>query len=122
MKIFLSETDLVNSVRAAFSSGPIRLFRNQVGQYQLIDGRFLRSGLCVGSGDLIGWRTVEITPDMVGKKIAQFVSLEGKSLKGRLAPEQLNFNDAVQRAGGCAGVFRSVEDVSKILSLSNQRL
>lgn len=31
------------------------------------------------SGDLIGWRPVVITPDMVGKTLAQFVSVENKS-------------------------------------------
>ena len=41
--------------------------------------RFVRYGLTKGSCDLIGWKTVEITPDMVGKKVAVFVGIEMKT-------------------------------------------
>ncbi len=33
-------------------------------------------GLRKGSSDLPGWRTVKITPDMVGERIAQFCAVE----------------------------------------------
>ena len=58
------------------------------------------------SGDLIGWRPVVITPDMVGKCLAQFVSVECKGTdsrtdRGRLEAQQ-HWADLVNREGGYA--------------------
>jgi len=72
-------------------------------------------GLCKGSADLIGWKQVTITPDMVGQKVAVFASIEVKTPTGRLTPEQQIWLDAVQAAGGVAGIARSVEDAQRIL-------
>lgn len=80
------------------------------------NARPLHAGLCEGSGDLIGWRTVEITPEMVGQRIAQFVSLEAKEGSGRLSPEQRNWRDQVRAAGGVAEEVRSVEDANGFLT------
>lgn len=91
-----------------------RLFRNQVGQYKLEDGRVLRSGLGVGTSDLIGWTPVTITPEMVGKTVAVFTAVECKAPKGRVTTEQAQFIKVVQQAGGIAGVARCAEDVAKI--------
>jgi hypothetical protein len=74
----------------------------------------VRYGLQPGSSDLIGWRTVTITPDMVGQRIAVFTSIEVKTPTGRVKPEQQQWLDAVQAAGGIAGVARSVEDALRI--------
>lgn len=72
-------------------------------------------GLARGSADLIGWRTVTITPDMVGQRIAVFTSIEVKTPTGRLTPAQHNWQAAVRSAGGIAGVARSVTDALAIL-------
>jgi hypothetical protein len=72
-------------------------------------------GLCKGSADLIGWKQVTITPDMVGQKVAVFASIEVKTPTGRLTPEQQIWLGAVQAAGGVAGIARSVEDAQRIL-------
>jgi hypothetical protein len=45
---------------------------------------------------------------MVGQQLAVFTSIEVKTPTGRLAPLQANWLDAVQNAGGIAGVARSV--------------
>jgi len=95
--------------------GATRLFRNQVGTYTLADGRVISSGLCKGSSDVIGWQSVEITPDMVGRRVAVFVALEAKSDTGRPTREQLAFIAAVRAAGGIAGIVRSSEDAEKLL-------
>lgn len=64
-----------------------RLFRNNSGCLKDETGRLVRYGLCndtsamnkrLKSSDLIGIREVEITQDMVGKKIGQFVAREIK--------------------------------------------
>jgi hypothetical protein len=74
----------------------------------------VRYGLQPGSSDLIGWRTVTITPEMVGQQVAVFTSIEVKTPTGRIRPEQQQWLDAVQSAGGIAGVARSVEDALRI--------
>jgi len=73
-------------------------------------------GLCKGSADLIGYRSIAITPDMVGTTVAVFLSIEVKTATGKLRPEQQQWLDAVQAAGGIAGVARSVEDALRIVT------
>jgi hypothetical protein len=113
-----AETTLQQKIRLALGTHPdTRLFRNQCGA--LPDprtGRLVTFGLAKGSADLIGWRTVTITPDMVGQQVAVFTSIEIKSPTGRLAPLQANWLDAVQNAGGIAGVARSVTEATNILA------
>jgi hypothetical protein len=113
-----AETTIQQQIRLALGTRPdARLFRNQVGS--LPDprtGRLVTFGLARGSADLIGWRTVTITPDMVGQQVAVFTSIEIKSPTGRLAPLQANWLDAVQNAGGIAGVARSVTDATNIVA------
>ena len=77
-------------------------------------------GLAKGSSDLIGWTTRTITPEMVGQQVAVFTSIEVKSATGRIRPEQQQWIDAVQAAGGIAGVARSVEDAQQLLSADPQ--
>jgi len=111
------ETDLQQRIRLALGTTPhLRLFRNQVGQ--LPDprtGRPVQFGLARGSADLIGWRTVTITPDMVGTRLAVFTSIEIKTPTGRLTPQQHAWLGTVRSAGGIAGVARSVRDAEEIL-------
>ena len=79
-------------------------------------GRPLHAGLCVGSGDLIGYSTIEITPDMVGQRVAVFASVEVKAPKGRVSPEQAAFAQHIRSVGGLSGIARSVADAELILS------
>ena len=51
---------------------------------------------------------------MVGTTVAVFTSIEVKTASNRLTPEQQQWLDAVQAAGGIAGVARSVEDALRI--------
>jgi len=91
------------------------MFRNQVGQYQLADGRVIRSGLCVGSSDLVGWKPVVVTESMVGSTLAVFCAVEVKRQGGKVTESQQRFLDAVKRAGGMAGVARSPEEALELL-------
>jgi hypothetical protein len=112
-----AETDIQQRIRLALGTHPhIRLFRNQVGQ--LPDprtGRPVQFGLARGSADLIGWRTITVTPEMVGQRLAVFTSIEVKTPTGRLTPQQRSWMDAVLAAGGIAGVVRSVGDALQML-------
>jgi hypothetical protein len=113
-----AETDLQQRIRLALGTEPqMRLFRNQVGSLpDPRSGRLVTFGLARGSADLIGWRTITVTPEMVGRRLAVFTSLEIKTPTGRLAPLQRNWLHAVEHAGGIAGVARSVTDAQLILS------
>jgi len=108
-----NETNIQHEIMLAASRVPgVRLFRNNTGFDKTAKVRY---GLCVGSSDLIGWKTIEITPFHVGQKIAVFVALEVKTPKGRPTTEQLNFIDVVDSAGGHSGIVRSEEDAVNLL-------
>ena len=103
----LSEKEIQNRIMIALSTKNSRVFRNNVGSAITVDGRYITFGLAKGSADLIGWRTIEITPDMVGKKIAQFLSVEVKNKTGKLTKLQQNWHDAVNSQGGLAIISKS---------------
>ena len=111
-----SEQRIQQEIRLAISKGECRVFRNNTGTLRDANGRPVQFGLAKGSSDLIGWTTRTITADMVGQSIAVFTSIEVKSATGRLRPEQQQWLDAVQVAGGIAGVARSVDDALRIVT------
>lgn len=111
----MSESRVLREVQLEASRLGARVLRNQVGQYKLADGRYLRSGLCVGSSDLIGWYSRTITPHDVGSTIAVFTAIECKSGSGRLSDEQKQFIDAVLLAGGIAGCVRDINGLTNLL-------
>jgi hypothetical protein len=97
----------------------VRLFRNNSGALRADDGRMVRFGLGnvskqwnekFASPDLVGWRKVLITPDMVGCVIGQAcmreVKHEGWTFNPRDAHEeaQLNFMK-LAIADGCDAAF-----------------
>jgi hypothetical protein len=110
-----SEQSIQQHIRLTCSTGSTRLFRNNTGTLRDQHGRPVSFGLCKGSADLIGWRTVTVTPEMVGQQVAVFTSIEVKAASGRLRPEQRQWLDAVQAAGGIGGVARSVDDARALL-------
>jgi len=112
----VSEQRIQQEIRLTCSTGSTRLFRNNTGTLRDQHGRPVQFGLCKGSADLIGWRTITITPEMVGQRIAVFTSIEVKTPTGRVQPEQKQWLEAVQAAGGIAGIARSVEDAEALLT------
>lgn len=69
-----------------------------------------------GACDLPGWTEIEVTPAMVGHKIAVFTSIETKRTKGgSTSDDQKNWMKQVRSAGGIAGVANSVESARWIL-------
>jgi hypothetical protein len=68
-----------------------------------------------GGSDLIGYRRVRVTPEMVGQDVAVFAAVEVKTPRGRIKPEQQQFVDHIRGAGGIAGIARSVDEAKNIL-------
>ena len=78
------------------------------------NGRLVKFGLAPGSSDLIGWKTIKISSQDVGKEIAQFVAIEVKD-KGNATDQQTKFINAVRGAGGIAGIAKSISDALALL-------
>jgi VRR-NUC domain len=110
-----SEHEIQQRIRLACGRGAVRLWRNNTGALVDQQGRFVRFGLCKGSSDLIGLRSIEIRPELVGQRLAQFVALEVKTAQGVLRPEQWAFLRLVQQLGGVAAPCRSVEEAEQLL-------
>ena len=99
-----------------------RLFRNNRGFFWTLDKkRKVKAGLLAEhSGDYIGWRTIEITPDMVGKRVAVYCEVEMKR-EGWVKPktkheeDQKERLDKVKKFGGIAGFCSTDEDLKKML-------
>lgn len=136
------ESNIVQRCRMVASKFGARAFRNNRGMFLTLDcltiiknaaaqfgvkgvldvirsGRLrkVRAGLEVpGSSDLIGWQTIRITPDMVGRDFAVFLAAEVKKPGARASREQQLFVDNVNKAGGKAGVVYSPEDMQALLN------
>ena len=95
----------------------MRLWRNNSGS--LPDprtGRYVQFGVGnPGGSDLIGYRKVTVTPEMVGQDVAVFAAVEVKTARGRVKAEQQRFIDHIRNAGGIAGIARSVDEARGIL-------
>ena len=116
----MSESTVQAHIRIAAAKAGWKLYRNNVGV--LTDSRNIpvRFGLAndskqlnemIKSGDLIGWRPLVITPDMVGKSVAQFVSIECKRDGWNPGANtrdvaQKRWADMVNKAGGYAIISR----------------
>lgn len=125
------ETDITKRIQKALSMlrRGIVTFRNNTGMgYQgktergmhgaiiIRDPRVLQAGLHEGSSDLIGWRTVTVSPEMVGSRLAVFTAIEVKTPGGRTSKEQKTFIASVQAAGGIAGVVESEEEAAALFA------
>ena len=125
----MSEHAIQNEIRLGIS-GKATMFRNNVavswvgdvtelkdGSVLIRNARRLHAGLCEGSSDLIGWRSLIITPEMVCERVAVFAALEVKSKTGRATAGQKNFCERVIEAGGLAGIVKSLDDAKKALAI-----
>jgi hypothetical protein len=123
----MKETDVQKLVQLQATKLGAVTFRNNVGMGWvgkaikkgdltiIKNARPLHAGLCEGSSDLIGWTSIEVTPEMVGEKLAVFTAIELKSGRRSSTTEQTNFITNVKKAGGFAGVARDPSDVKIIL-------
>jgi len=128
----MKETNLMRLIMVSLSKRGFRMFRNNTGKAYVGNSyvriaksgmhfieqgdmiikspRIFHAGLIKGSSDLIGWKTTEITQDMVGKKIAIFTAVEVKTPRGKPSDEQINFINQVNNNGGIATIMKSEND------------
>lgn len=74
----------------------------------LADSRPFR-GMIEGFPDVCGWKSIEITPDMIGKKIAVFVGREFKAT-GKKSKPQEKFAQLLKKMGG---IFETIYGAKK---------
>lgn len=121
-------------VELAASSCGCRLLRNNSGVLYDKTGRPVRFGLGnsrkavnekLKTGDLIGWTTVTITPEMVGKNVAIFTCAEVKPKGFKVKTQyrensrewaQENFNQLVRNFGGFSGFVTSGNDLRHMIN------
>ena len=68
-----------------------------------------------GTADILGLRAVTVTPEMVGKRIAQFVALEVKA-GSEPSPAQERFLETVTKLGAVGAFVASVSEAKSALS------
>lgn len=137
------ETNIVNTIMKDVSPSGVRIFRNTRGVFYTLDSvkgliaaamslniariksaaaalRQVAAGLlAAGASDLIGFKPVLITQEMVGTTLAVFVAMEVKTATGRASPEQAHFVEFVNKNGGLAGIVRSSEDAKSVLKITD---
>jgi|SRR5579883_2024633 len=69
----------------------------------------------VGYPDTTGWRSVIVSPEMLGHRLAIFVGIEWKSSTGRPTMEQEAWIHQMKKDGCLAGFARSVDEAVAIV-------
>ena len=117
-----SEAGVVNDILLDAPYQDSRLRKNHNGLATLQDESVLKYGLGKGTSDLIGWTQIEITQEMVGKKVAIFTGIEVKKFPWNMPKKpdkhlrnQINWRNIILQFGGIAGFANSVEQYNQIL-------
>jgi len=78
-------------------------------------------GMQAGTSDLIGWTTIQITPDMVGKPAAIYTAAEVKTSGTRTTKPQAAYVRTVNEAGGIGVIARKLDDLLVAVSKYKNR-
>lgn len=107
--------------RKEWPVGSVLLRRNNNGLVNLPRGGKIKFGLGNGTGDFIGWQSIMITPDMVGKRFSRFVSIEAKRDSKDLEGRQRHWHEVVIENGGISmrAAPETIEDVLEALNANN---
>lgn len=141
--IFMNESDLQKEILLKLGRPPVILYRNNVGigwvgkssgpisrecsvilhpgDVVVRNARPLHAGMGAGSADLVGYVSRIITEDMLGQRIAQFLAIEVKNpTPGKASVKNADIQNkwlsSVVKAGGKAGIAKSLDDASIIIS------
>jgi hypothetical protein len=113
----MSERDIQRDIVMKLSNGQTRLWHMQAGKFRALHSDEIIHVGVPGMSDLFGPRSIVVTQDMVGKRIAVFAAIEVKGDRGRANRNQLDFIQVVDNLGGYAGIARSVDEARAILRL-----
>lgn len=103
----MTESPHLRKLLLALSAAGARVFRNNVGMLRDARGQWIKYGVCnPGGSDCVGWMSVTVTPEMVGRRVAVFTAIEAK-VDAAVTEEQRNFLRQVSDAGGIALVVRN---------------
>jgi hypothetical protein len=94
-----------------FTLKPGQVYRAEGGERVITRPQHIEFGLMPGSGDGIGWESMVITPEMVGRRVAVFLSVETKAGRGRATKDQLNWRQQVHDAGGIAIIVNDPDQI-----------
>lgn len=95
----------------------VQMFRNNSGMKGHVRFGLNNAQFKTGTSDLIGWTSVEVTPDMVGSTIAVFTALEVKQdVNSAHSTPQADFGYAVQEAGGKFGFVCGLSDAMEVIA------
>lgn len=125
----MQEQEIQNIIRLALSKyTKSTIFRNNTGQawqgnvkrtntggVYIEQARPVRFGLVKGSSDLIGWTEIEITPEMIGRKIGVFTAIEVKKPSGKVSPEQIIFYNNTKKGGCITGIIKSEDEAIRLI-------
>ena len=116
----MAERDIQHQIREALGLEPdLCLWRNNSGVFDDGRGGKVRTGLGVGSADLVGILQIDhITTGggtRIGLNLGRFFALEIKTARGRTTDEQDQWLELVRRRGGFAAVVRSVQEAKQAL-------
>lgn len=113
----VSEADVNKDIRQwALAQPNVVLWRNNRGVVETQGGGRITYGVGAnGACDWLGYKTITVTPEMVGKRVAVFLAVESKRPGVKARPNQVDFMLDVARAGGISGVASSTEELETIL-------
>ena len=126
----MKESPVQQRIRLKAAYMNVEIFRNNVGVLKNEQGIPVRFGLAndsaalnkrIKSSDLIGILPTVITPDMVGKTVGVFLSVECKQSDWHLTPgdergqAQAAFHAIVRQAGGVAGFVTCEADFEALV-------
>lgn len=120
-----NESSVTKTIKSIAPLFKCMLFRNNVGLFHVLERgrkRVIKTGLCKGSSDLIGYTERIITPDMVGQKIAVFTAIEVKKEDWKVTKKlnehennQKIFLDKIKEGGGLAGFVNSIDSFKELV-------
>lgn len=113
----MKETNVQNlSLIEASKDKDCMIWRNQCGLFYTRDGRPVNIGI-KGTPDSLAVVQMEITPDMVGKKIGVAVGIEFKTLKkgSKQRTDQELWQANFERRSGVYAIVRDPSEVSELI-------